>query len=264
MDYLELDDSAMQAFEDLGGHTDTIVSGPSTSASTPLRKLPRRRVEPRYLLRLEDPFYTPRDLTNILGLLRVPHLQKGITEDGEEDFCQLSQSDLNAFESWVVKNVPSRRFMKVRIGLAHKDEESLPLLGRDATLPHNRPRITGMEINPALEMPVYYFFYGTLADPARLERLLEIPSSQLPPLEPATLLDGRIRTWAGIYRALVDEPGARVKGFAFIITSSNQEDALRVYESDNYEVVAANLIVNRQEIIGRTFRFAGFDDELSG
>jgi hypothetical protein len=82
-------------------------------------------------------------------------------------------------------------------------------------------------------------------------------------LQPATLLDGRIRTWAGKYRALVDDPGAKVNGFAYIITSADQADALRAYEGDNYEVVAAKLIMDGKEMMGRTFRFTGFDDELT-
>jgi hypothetical protein len=61
----------------------------------------------------------------------------------------------------------------------------------------------------------------------------------------------------------VDAPGAKVDGCAYMITSADEEDALRVYEGDNYEVVAAKLIVDGKEIVGRTFRFAGFDDELT-
>jgi len=54
-----------------------------------------------------------------------------------------------------------------------------------------------------------------------------------------------------------------VNGFAYVCTSSDQEDALRVYEDDNYEAVAAKLTVDGKEMMGRTFRFAGFDDELT-
>jgi hypothetical protein len=114
-----------------------------------------------------------------------------------------------------------------------------------------------------LEYPVRYFFYGTLAESARLERLFGISCSELPPLQPAILLGGRIRTWAGRYKALIDEPGAVVNGFAYPCKSVDQEDALRVYEGDNYEVVAARLVVDGMEMRGRTFRFAGFDDEFN-
>lgn len=108
-----------------------------------------------------------------------------------------------------------------------------------------------------------YFFYGTLADPTRLSRLFDIPSAQLLRLDTAVLLDGRVRTWAGKYRAVVDCPGGRVEGYAFSVTSSEQEDALRVHEGDSYEVVTARLVVKGKEMVGRTFRCAGFEDALT-
>jgi hypothetical protein len=115
----------------------------------------------------------------------------------------------------VKKHHPNQKFTKIRLGLAHEDLGELPLLGRDATLPHHRPQVF---VSPtkqyAIECPVHYFFYDTLAGPARLERLFGVPASESSPLQPAILLDGRTRTWAGKYRALVDEPGATVNGFA--------------------------------------------------
>jgi hypothetical protein len=77
------------------------------------------------------------------------------------------------------------------------------------------------------------------------------------------LLDGRVRVCAGRYKALVDEPGAVVGGLAFSCESVDQEEALRVYEGDAYEVVAARLVVDGREVVGRTFRFAGCEEELS-
>lgn len=266
MDYLELDDSAIRALEELDGdfNLQQTLSAPSTHTSTTLQTRLRRRVEASYLLRLENPFPTPRDIANVLGLSRVPQLENGTTEDGEASFCRLFQSSINAFGTWIKKHYPHQKFTKIRIGVAHKDDEELPFLGRDGTLPHHRPHFpASLTKQSASEYPAHYFFYGTLADPGLLERLLGIPASELLPLKPAHLLDGRIRTWAGKYKALVDEPGAVVGGFAYLCTSSDQEDALRVYEGDNYEVVATKLIVDGKEMIGRTFRFAGFDDELT-
>jgi hypothetical protein len=114
-----------------------------------------------------------------------------------------------------------------------------------------------------VKYPVHYFFYGTLADPARLKRLFSLPASEIPSLRPATLFHGRIRTWARKYRALIDEQDAMVNGFAYLCESADQEAALRLYEGDNYEVVAAKLLIDAKEVLGRTFRFAGFDDELT-
>ncbi|KAL5120986.1 hypothetical protein ACEQ8H_001174 [Pleosporales sp. CAS-2024a] len=268
MDYLELDDSAMQAFQELGGidlqHTS---SKPAILTPTTPRLRPRRRVEAKYLFRLENLFLTPRDIAHALDLPRVPQLVSGTAQDGEANFCQLSQSSMNTLDSWIMKHDPNYKFTKIRIGLAHKDAGELPILGRDPTLPQHRPHLVAMPttLQHGLdEYPVHYFFYGTLADAARLERLFGIPASELPRLQAAVLLDGRIRTWGGKYRALVDSPGGMVNGFAYAITSVDQEDVLRAYEGDNYEVITATMMVDRKEIIGRSFRFAGFEDELTG
>jgi hypothetical protein len=271
MDYLELDDAATQAFEELGGDIDVqhVSSRRYISPSTTPRTHPhrRRRVEATYLLRLENPFPTPRHVANALGLSRVPQLEHGTAENGEAHFCRLYQSSINALDAWTATHYPNQTFTKIRIGLAHKDlGVELPLLGRDPTLPHHRPCFSDSLIaikHHVCEYPVLYFFYGTLADPARLARLFGVCASELQILRPAVLLDGRIRTWAGKYRALIDEPGTMVNGFVYACTSVDQEDALRVYEGDAYEVVAARLIVDGEEIMGRTFRFAGFEDELT-
>jgi len=270
MDYLELDDAATQAFEELGGDFDLphILSKPfgSTDTSTTLPpKRPRRRVEASYLFRLEHPLSTPRDVANALSLSRVPRLESGVGEDGEASFCRLSQSGVIALDVWVEKHCPNQRFTKLRIGLAHKEDPTeLPLLGRDPTIPHHRSNLAAEPTEqPFHEFPVHYFFYGTLADPARLERLFDVAADELPALRPAVLLDGRVRIWAGKYKALVDKPGAVVDGVVYACASVDQEDALRVYEGDAYEVVAARMVVDGREVVGRTFRFAGFDDELT-
>ena len=269
MDYLELDDAATQAFGELGGdfnpaHVPARPPRSTYTSTTAPPKRPRRRVEAFYLLRLEHPFSTPRDVANALSLARVPRLESGTGEDGEASFCRLSQSGMKALDAWVEKNCPGHKFTKIRVGLAHKDSGGLPLLGRDGTLPQHRPSLPARPIERHLpEFPVLYFFYGTLADSARLGRLFGVPADELPPLRPAVLMDGRVRTWAGKYKALVDEPGAMVCGVAYACTSVDQEDALRVYEGDAYEVVAARMVVDGMEIVGSTFRFAGFDDELT-
>lgn len=137
---------------------------------TTLRTRPRRRVEVSYLLRLENSFPTPRDIANALGLSRVPQLESGTAEDGEASFCRLSQSSINALGSWVTKHHASQNVTRIRTGLAHRDLGELPLLGRDVVLPHHRPHFPVSPIKQhVLEYPVHSFFYGTLADPARLE-----------------------------------------------------------------------------------------------
>jgi hypothetical protein len=273
MDYLdELDDSAMQALLELGGNLEPQTqpappTSASTSASTPasshLSKRCSRRVEATYLLRLDSPLLTPRHVADALRLSRLPQLETGTGEDGEALFCRLPQSSINKLDAWAGES--NKKLTKIRLGLAHRDVGELPLLGRDPTLPHHRPSLpAGPSQHRMQDYPVQYFFYGTLSDPERLERLFGIPAALLPRLRPATLLDGRIQTWASKYRAVVDRPGDRFDGFAFPVMSSEQEDALRVYEGDSYEVVAARIVLEGKEVIGRTFRFAGFEDELTG
>ncbi|KAH6865221.1 hypothetical protein BKA58DRAFT_404983 [Alternaria rosae] len=220
MDYLELDDAATQAFEELGGDSTSahIPSRPSKSMYTSTTS----RTRPR---------------PNALGLPRVPQLESGVGEDSESGFCRLSQSSINALDAWVEKHCPNQKFINIRIGLAHKDTGVLPLLGWDPTLPHHRPDLPVVGIpdgEEGSEYPVRYFFY-----------------------------DGRVRVCAGRYKALVDEPGAVMGGLAFSCESVDQEEALRAYEGDSYEVVAARLVVDGREVVGRTFRFAGCEEELS-
>ena len=54
-----------------------------------------------------------------------------------------------------------------------------------------------------------------------------------------------------------------MEGTAFLVVSVDQEDALRVYEGDSYEVVTARIMLEGKEVVGGTFRFAGFEDELA-
>ncbi|KAH9871747.1 hypothetical protein J1614_006003 [Plenodomus biglobosus] len=270
MDYLELDSSATQALTELGGAIaiPPVSPKPSIPPSPTAQARPRRRIEATYLLRLAPPLATPHSLATALNLPRVPILQTGTTEHGTASFCQLSQSALLALDTWTTQHAPSQHWTKIRISRAHRDTGALPLLGRDATLPQHRPHAADCASSGSnglgCEYPVPYFFYGTLADPARLARLFGVAASQLAGLQRAVLLDGRVRVWAGRYKAVVDEVRGRVEGLAYVVASEDEADALRVYEGDNYEVVAAKLAIGGKEVVGRTFRFAGVEEELTG
>lgn len=106
MDYIELDDSAIQAFQELGGDIDLqyVSSNPAILIPTTSRIRPRCRIEAQYLFRLENLFLTPRDIANALGLLRVPQLVSGTAQDWEASFCRLSQSSMNTLDSWIIKH----------------------------------------------------------------------------------------------------------------------------------------------------------------
>ncbi|KAF2707296.1 hypothetical protein K504DRAFT_384434, partial [Pleomassaria siparia CBS 279.74] len=274
MDYLdELDNPAIQAFTELGRGIDfqlpsvtptATINNTSPSSTHSVRH--RRRVQFTYLFLLDDSPLTPQDIANILGFSRLPEVVIGSGEDGEAHFCRLSQSNVDSLDSWAAERYfPRTRFTKIQLGVAHKDSFELPILGRDPTLPQHRPSVSTSLVEKRIcpEYPVYYFFYGTLASPPLLSRLFGIPESQLPPIKAASLLDGLIRIWAGKYWVLVDSPGGRVEGCVYPVLSVDQEDALRAYEGDSYEVVGARIVLDGTEIEGRTFRFAGAEDELS-
>lgn len=268
MEYLDdLDADAIQALAEMGVTFATNTSNATASVNTVSERLVMRR--PRmpavYLLRLEHPLSTPQDVATHLQLARMPKSEIGHRESGPTAFCRLDQDAVNTLDLWTASNFPKIRWTKIRINMAHK-EDTMPLLGRNATFPQNRPSSLDdcSNISCGREYPIEYFFYGTLANTARLSRLWEIAALEVPPLRPATLLDGRICSWVNKYHALVDSPGEQVEGFACLVASVEQENALRRYEGDNYEVVSARFIVGGTEVQGRTFRFAGYEDELSG
>ena len=98
----------------------------------------------------------------------------------------------------------------VEHSMAAKDLSSVcayPTLGVDTTLPQfradaNAAVSSGVQQN---DFPVLYFFYGSLADPARLARLLNLADE--PRLEKASITGGVLRTWKGssghAYKALI-------------------------------------------------------------
>ncbi|KAI0114544.1 hypothetical protein GGR51DRAFT_450234 [Nemania sp. FL0031] len=122
-------------------------------------------------------------------------------------------------------------------------------------MPQNRPSSAD---DPRLlpsqdQYPVWYFFYETLADPAVVGRLLGVDATY----KDASVQGGVIKIWGGRYKALVDSPGSVVNGHAFLIQSQDQEEALRCYETDKYEVVRCELNLGSEKVRGLTFRFIG-------
>jgi hypothetical protein len=129
-------------------------------------------------------------------------------------------------------------------------------LGRDCTLPQNRATSASFVPLPTPDQyAVWHFFYGTLADPDVLSRHLDL--SYEPKYIDAQVDDGRIRTWAGKYKAMVDAPGEAVEGSACLVESRDQEDALRFYETDQYEVVRCRIKTLNGALDGLKFRFSG-------
>ncbi|KAJ4360746.1 uncharacterized protein N0V89_001313 [Didymosphaeria variabile] len=153
----------------------------------------------------------------------------------------------------------------VPISGPRKAEKSLsscsiaPALGIDATLPQHRPT---MSPSPGQDSyPVPYFFYGSLADPEKLSRVLEVKSK--PVLSPAEIRGGRLMIW-GEYFALVDGTEQDfVSGWVYVVESQAHEDKLRWYETGKYEVVRCEVWRGGKKGPGLTFRFCGKKEELA-
>ncbi|KAF3063504.1 poly polymerase [Daldinia childiae] len=106
------------------------------------------------------------------------------------------------------------------------------------------------------QYPVWYFFYGTLADPSVLKRLLNINID--PSYCPASVVGGVLKTWGGKYKALVDAPNNKaVQGQAFLVKDQEQEECLQLYETDKYDVVRCEIQLRGKKVKGLTFRFIG-------
>ncbi|KAL2018406.1 hypothetical protein VTK56DRAFT_884 [Thermocarpiscus australiensis] len=180
------------------------------------------------------------------------------------DFCIVDSATKEHILTWLSEAHRQSPFQPtfVRYSKAAKSLSPVspfPTLGVDTTLPHHRlASLSDPSLSPAQdEYPVWYFFYGTLADPAVLERLL----GEEVEYRAAKITGGVLTTWGGKYNALMDSPagdGARpvVEGSAFLVRRADQEDALRCYETDKYEVVRCVIeMADGTAVRGLTFRF---------
>ncbi|OCL05004.1 hypothetical protein AOQ84DRAFT_269781, partial [Glonium stellatum] len=153
----------------------------------------------------------------------------------------------------------------IRLSKASKDLSNTsihPTLGKDSTLPQNRPNKKNPAFEPAqYQYLVWYFFYGTLANTESLDHILGIlHRAEMPVLRSSSMVDGAIKSWQGKYKALVDTPGSHADGWSYQVTSEDQEEALLIYETENYEIVRCNIKLSstgaemEQVVQGCTFR----------
>ncbi|KAE9377229.1 hypothetical protein N431DRAFT_542612 [Stipitochalara longipes BDJ] len=170
----------------------------------------------------------------------------GRGQDGAERFCVVSSRTKQAllqrlsFEPTFIRiDEAEKRLSRV---------SKYPTLGIDTTLPQFRPNNCEGPFLPAQdEYPVWYFFYGTLADSTVLTQQLSL--TEEPELYPAT------------YHALLNGPdNGKVQGCAFQVLTKELEDALRIYETRNYEVVRCVIEFDQKIVQGCTFRFVGHVD----
>ncbi|EEP81521.1 predicted protein [Uncinocarpus reesii 1704] len=233
---------------------------------SPVKGTQKKAVIPanaQYLCLLEGPLKTNEKVRVAAGLSTLPKVHKGLDEDGKAlGFVALDAQAtiqlLSAFEGQAFQ--PSITCMLPPAAKKLSQTTLYPFLGVDTTLPQYRPQGSGFVRPMQYQYPVVYFFYGTLGEPDRLVRLLGLKTA--PKLEEATVAGGKIKTWVGGDKALVDGSfTSRVRGVAYEVVSKEHEDALRRYETGKYEVVRCNIHTEERGVVrGLTFRFRCSDE----
>ncbi|OJJ42587.1 hypothetical protein ASPZODRAFT_137202 [Penicilliopsis zonata CBS 506.65] len=106
----------------------------------------------------------------------------------------------------------------------------------------------------------FYFFYGTLMDPATLARVLQ--RDRAPDVRPATTVGPRLKLW-GEYPARPKGSGNEViRGVACMIESQEEADRLAAYETEMYAVKGCPIYFDDGEDSGGlTFYWVG-DESL--
>ncbi|KAF8848708.1 hypothetical protein BDZ45DRAFT_718552 [Acephala macrosclerotiorum] len=226
------------------------------------KNLEKKMDNGRYLVKLVGPV-TSGLIQELSGIDKALDVMRGSGDDGDAQFCIVNAT----IKESLIEKLSNTAFKPTIVRLAEPAAKNLsatsryPTLGIDTTLPQHRPSCVKEEFLPKQhQYPVWYFFYGTLADSQVLTRHLGLRSE--PMLWPASVKGGVLRTWAGEYRALVDGRDVDVvDGKAYEVESKEHEDALRSYETSKYEVVRCVIRVGYREIQGCTFRFVGVADD---
>ncbi|MCJ1330481.1 hypothetical protein MMC10_007165 [Thelotrema lepadinum] len=209
-----------------------------------------------YLMKLSGAVSTPQQVQALLDLSEPPEV-KSDDDDSTVRFIRVSATQ----RATIISKVTHKPLFIALTLLSKKDfdpNSRHPTLGIDSTLPQHRLN-TSTPVHPLQdEYPVWYFFYGNLAKPKILGPRLGIVEEDVE-LHPARVRGGRLGTWSDKYRALLDgESEDTVEGFGFLVRSVEDEDKLRTYETDAYEVVRCEMdLGNGEAVPSCTFRFCG-------
>ena len=207
----ELDGYDREAYEHMLEH-----GGASAKSTITQAILSPTQLRAMYLVRLEGPIDTPNKIRIAGDLTKIPDTLNGTGEEEDSQFCQVDATAKHAIEQWCFAIGFKSTF--VRITKAHKelsDTSIYSTLGRDATLPQNRfqdiqiikPNNDDCFTPAPGQYPVWYFFYGTLAEIPRLRSVLSLGENTTPLLHPASVTGGKMKTWGGgKYNALIDDP----------------------------------------------------------
>ena len=219
-----------------------------------------------YLVLLQGVLDTPEKIQAAGKLPEPPHTVQASSETKIEEsvFCRIDGNTKQALESWLSQHKSTFKPAFIRLSKAEKDLSATsihPTLGIESTLPQHRPSFLPKTFSPTPlqdEYPVWYFFYGTLADSAILTRVLSLSEAEQPLLVPATISRGVVRKWRQKYNALVDGAGTDyVHGSAYKVSTKEREEALLLYETEMYEVVRCGIVMESGVVQGLTFRFVG-------
>ncbi|TVY65702.1 hypothetical protein LSUE1_G006368, partial [Lachnellula suecica] len=246
---------------ELVGITKNAKRTPTVTQQTKLSPTQARTI---YALKLGGPLSTPQTIQAAANIPTIPKVYHGRSENGVATFCKIDGQAKVAIENWL-RGQKETEFEPLFVpeARAYKElcpESLYPTLGIDTTLPQYRPQ-QPCPSRPASyghtndEYPVWYFFYGTLASIPKLRSLLSIPEDEVPELRDASVRGGKMKTWGqGKYNALVDGlVTSRIKGSAYLVMSEEHEDALREYETDEYEVVRCAIEMHGDVVDGYPF-----------
>ena len=229
---------------------------------------PPRDTSGTFIVHLTGPLSSAEVIKEAAALSSLPEIFTGTDESGiSASFCEIDGEARANLLEWKSQH-PGFDPTIVRLAKAKKDlcaYTLAPMLGVDATLPQHRLNDDSISPLPSQNQhPVWYFFYGTLCNFEILARHVEMEDTVPQLFVPAYVKGGRVRTWAGKYKALVDsyDSESRVHGMAFLVLDREQEDALRFYETDKYEVVRCQIFIGTGVAFGLTFRFCGAVKEL--
>ncbi|KAF1843152.1 Sec39-domain-containing protein [Cucurbitaria berberidis CBS 394.84] len=187
----------------------------------------------RWLFRLTFPLDSSDKIQAVAHLAHP--LEILIDEEvGTAQFVQIDSASKAAIETYLKPTTPTFIALQVAAEKQLSDTSIAPTLGIEATLPQYR--LDTIPRPQQDEYPVPYFFYGTLAEPARLMAMLGLSGESM--LKAAVVRGGRIKMCDHRYRALVDGCETDVvHGVMYMVESKEHEDALGLYEGRSYEVV---------------------------
>ena len=189
-------------------------------------------------------------------------------EQREDMFVEVDGGERRLLQQWARTEGRGKELVCVKINKAKKELSSVsraPFLGIDASLPQWRLNEREALWPKQDDYPVFYFFYGTLMEEEVLKKHLALQHvDTLRYASYARVRRGKLNSWAGKYKALVDgEPQDMVEGTAFLMQDEEQEDAVRVFETEAYEVVRCEIEMQcGVKVAGLTFRFAGDASQL--